>query len=128
VARKTRVFVSFDFDRDQKLKVFILAQAKNADSPFEIENWSLNEPAPEKTWRDTARARIARADVVLIMVGPQTHRAPGVRAEVAIAKELGIPVRQVIGYRDANPTPVPNAGTLYRWSWPTIKRLLTTSS
>ena len=123
--RKTRVFVSFDFDRDQKLKTFILAQARNTDSPFEIENWSLNEPAPQRSWKETARARIARSDVVLVMVGPQTHTAPGVLAEVAIATELGVPVRQVIGYRDSNPPPVPGAGRLYRWSWPTIKSLLT---
>lgn len=125
VARKTRVFVSFDFDHDQRLKTFILAQAKNADSPFEIENWSLNEPAPERTWRQKAKTRIARADVVLVMVGPATYKAPGVLAEIAIAKELGVAVRQVIGYRNSTPRPVPGAGRLYRWSWPTIKTLLT---
>lgn len=62
VTRRTRVFVSFDFDEDQKLKTFILAQAKNLDSPFEIENWSLNEPAPQRTWQEKAKQRIARAD------------------------------------------------------------------
>ena len=123
--RKTRVFVSFDFDNDAKLKTFIVGQAKLPDSPFEIENWSLNEPAPNRTWQHKARARIARSDVVLVMVGPKTHRAKGVLAEVAIANELGKPVRQIIGYRDASPTPVPGAGRLYRWSWPTVKNLLT---
>lgn len=124
VQRKTRVFVSFDFDNDAKLKNFMLGQAKLPDSPFEIENWSLNEPAPDRTWRQKARTRIARSDVVLVMVGPKTHRAKGVLAEVAIANELGRPVRQVIGYKDASPTPVPSAGRLYRWSWPTVKNLL----
>lgn len=125
MARRTRVFVSFDFDNDQKLKTFILAQAKNPDAPFDIENVSLNEPAPEKAWKAKAALRIARADVMLVMVGPKTHKAPGVLAEVKIAKEHQIPIRQVIGYRDTNPTPVPGAGRLYRWSWPTIKSLLT---
>lgn len=58
------------------------------------------------------------------MVGAQTYRAPGVLAEVAIAGELGIPVRQVIGYKDMSPTAVPGAGRLYRWSWSTLKNLL----
>ena len=125
MARRTCVFVSFDFDNDQKLKTFILAQAKNPDAPFDIENVSLNEPAPEKAWKEKAALRIAQADVMLVMVGPKTHKAPGVLAEVKIAKEHQIPIRQVIGYRDRNPTPVPGAGRLYRWSWPTIKSLLT---
>jgi hypothetical protein len=123
--RKTRVFVSFDFDNDAALKEFILGQAKLPDSPFEIENWSLNEPVPDRTWQERARARIARSDVVLVMVGPKTHKAKGVLAEVAIANELRKPVRQIIGYRDSNPTPVPGAGQLYPWSWSTVKRLLT---
>jgi hypothetical protein len=121
---KTRIFVSFDFDKDQKLKTFILAQAKHSDSPFEVENWSLNEPAPQKNWKAVAKERIARCDVVLVMVGPQTYRASGVLAEVAIAGELKIPIRQMIGYKDTNPTAVPGAGRLYRWSWPTLKNLL----
>jgi hypothetical protein len=121
---KTRVFVSFDFDNDQRLKTFILAQAKHSDSPFEIENWSLNEPAPDRTWKETAKKRIARSDVVLVMVGPRTSRAPGVLAEVGIAKELGVPVRQMIGYKDSDPAPVPGAGRLYRWSWEVLKNLL----
>jgi len=123
--RKTRVFVSFDFDNDARLKTFIVGQAKLPDSPFEIENWSLNEPAPDRTWQQKARARIARSDVVLVMVGPRTHRAKGVLAEVAIANALSKPVRQIIGYRNASPTPVRGAGRLYRWSWPTVKKLLT---
>ncbi|MEK6328312.1 MAG: TIR domain-containing protein [Actinomycetota bacterium] len=123
--RKARVFVSFDFDNDAKLKAFIVGQAKLPDSPFEIENWSLNEPAPDRTWQQKARARIARSDVVLVMVGPKTHAAKGVLAEVAIANELRKPIRQIIGYKDSSPTPVPGAGRLYRWSWSTVKTLLT---
>lgn len=122
---KTRLFVSFDFDNDKKLKTFVLAQAKNPDSPFEVENWSLNEPAPHRSWKQAARKRVARCDVMLVMVGAQTHKAPGVLAEVAIAKELRVPVRQVIGYRNSSPKPVPEAGRLYRWDWPTLKKLLT---
>jgi hypothetical protein len=59
------------------------------------------------------------------MVGPKTFKASGVLAEIAIANDLRKPVRQMIGYKDANPTPVRGAGRLYRWSWPTVKRLLT---
>ena len=35
-----RVFVSFDFDNDKKLKDFIIGQSKLPDSPFEVSDWS----------------------------------------------------------------------------------------
>jgi hypothetical protein len=71
---KKRVFVSFDFDNDKTLKEFIVGQARNPDSPFEIVDTSLKEAAPMKTWEEKARAAIKRSDIVLIMVGPQTYK------------------------------------------------------
>ncbi len=121
--RKPRVFVSFDFDHDHVLKEFIIQQARREDSPFEIEDWSLKEAAPEKDWEDKARAKIARSDKVIVMVGPQTYRARGVLKEVKIARELNKPVSQVIGYREGDYQAVPNAGRLYRWNWENLKTL-----
>ena len=44
---KKKVFISFDFDNDKTLKEFIVGQAKNSDSPFEMSDHSLKEAAPE---------------------------------------------------------------------------------
>jgi hypothetical protein len=59
------------------------------------------------------------------MVGRQTHRAQGVLLEVAMAREEGVPIVQIIGYKDGDYTAVPNAGRLYAWNWDNLKRLLT---
>jgi hypothetical protein len=120
---KKRVFVSFDFDNDRILKEFFIGQARLPDSPFEVIDTSLKEAAPMKTWEDKARAAIRRSDLVIVMVGGTTYRAPGVLKEVAMARQERIPVVQVIGYRDSSPTAVPNAGTLYRWNWENLKRI-----
>ena len=53
---KKRVFISFDFDNDKKLKEFIVGQSRLPDSPFEIIDTSLKEAAPMKTWEDKASA------------------------------------------------------------------------
>lgn len=119
-----RVFVSFDFDNDLVLKEFIVGQAKNKDSPFIIENWSLKEAAPQKLWEEKARANIKRSEIVIVMVGPKTHKAPGVLKEVSMAREAGKPTIQIIGYKDGNYTSVPNAGKLYSWNWENLKKLL----
>jgi len=52
---KKRVFISFDFDNDKTLKDFIIGQAKNEDSPFEVSDYSLKEAAPEKDWLASRR-------------------------------------------------------------------------
>ena len=120
---KKRVFVSFDFDNDRVLKDFIIGQTRLADSPFEVVDTSLKEAAPMKTWEDKARVAIKRSHLVVVMVGPQTYRAPGVLKEVAMAREENIPIVQVIGYKDGDYTPVPNAGRLYSWNWENLKKL-----
>lgn len=121
---KKRVFVSFDFDNDKVLKDFIIGQSRLNDSPFEVIDTSLKEAAPMKTWEDKARAAIKRSDLVIVMVGPQTHKAPGVLKEVAMARDEDIPIVQVIGYKDGNYTAVPDAGRLYAWNWENLKKLL----
>ncbi|WP_374343043.1 TIR domain-containing protein [Azonexus sp.] len=121
--RKKRVFVSFDFDHDRVLKDFIIGQAKLPDSPFDVVDHSLKEAAPERDWPIKARTAIKRSDLVLVVVGAYTHRAQGVLKEVAMARDEGIPIVQMIGYRDRSYTPVPNAGRLYAWNWDNLKQL-----
>lgn len=124
VSQKPRVFVSFDFDNDKILKDFIIGQSKLSDSPFEISDWSMKEAAPQANWEAEARARISRSDMVIVVVGPKTYKAPGVLKEVKIARALKKPIYQIIGYRNGNYTPVPDAGRLYSWNWDNLKKLL----
>lgn len=121
---KKRVFFSFDFDEDQNLKHHMVGQLKLSDSPFEGADWSMKEAAPQKNWEQEAEARVRRSDVVVVLVGSKTHKAPGVLKEVAIARRLGKPIVQIIGYRDASPKAVPNAGRLLRWTWDNMTNVL----
>lgn len=123
VSRK-KVFVSFDYDNDKILKDFIIGQSRLPDSPFEVIDWSMKEAAPERNWEEEARGRIKRADAVIVMVGPKTYNASGVLKEVAIARDEGKPICQIIGYRDSDPIAVSNAGRLIRWSWHNVKSFL----
>ncbi len=121
---KKRAFFSFDFDEDQNLKHHMVGQLKLPSSPFEAADWSIKEAAPQRNWEDEAEARINRSDVVVVLVGPKTYKAPGVLKEVAIARRLKKPIVQIIGYKDSSPTAVPNAGRLLRWSWENMSNVL----
>ena len=121
---KKRVFVSYDFDNDKVLKDFIIGQSKLDDSPFEVVDCSLKETAPERSWEEKAHRAISGADVVIVMVGPKTHKASGVLKEVKITIGLDKSIFQVIGYKDEDYTAVPDAGRLYKWNWDNLKTLL----
>jgi len=122
---KKRVFVSFDFDNDKALKDLIIAHARRQDSPFEVSDFSLKEAAPQKEWLAKARAAISRSEVFIVMLGPKTRTAPGVRKEVAIANELKKVRFQIIGHEHGSDSwAVPNAGRVYRWNWENLKKLL----
>lgn len=59
---KKRVFVSFDYDHDEFLKIAIVGQSKNQDSPFELTDWSIKEHLTGD-WKAKARTRIKSVDM-----------------------------------------------------------------
>ena len=120
-----QLFVSFDYDNDRVLKEFVIQQARNADSPFSVVDLSLKEAAPEPTWEAKARVAISRSEIVMVMLGPHTARAQGVLKEITMARDLGKPIFQMIGYNNGTIAwAVPNAGRVYAWNWENLKNLL----
>jgi hypothetical protein len=118
------VFASFDFDNDRALKHLLIGQSLHSESPFEVTDGSLLEAAPERGWQAKARAAIKRADLVIVLVGRQTHRAAGVLQEIEMARLERKPIVQLIGRRNDNYRRVANAGRLIAWTWPNLKKLL----
>jgi hypothetical protein len=121
---KKKVYISFDFDKDKGLKDLLIGQSMNKECPFTVVDGSLKEVAPEKNWEKKAKRRIGDADLMIVMLGPGTHRAPGVLKEIGIARELHIKTVQMIGYKDGKYTRAPGAGILYKWTWDNLKKIL----
>ena len=122
---KVPVFISFDYDHDDDLKVLLVGQAKNEDSPFFIEDWSIKEASTD--WRDRAKARIKRADQVIVICGKHTDTATGVNVEVRLAREVGTPYFLLAGYADGGnkkPTAALDEDKLYKWTWDNLKALI----
>lgn len=121
--RKTKVFLSFDFDNDRSLRDLMLGQAQHPDAPFEVVNYSLKEAAPEPQWEAKANSAIKQSDIVLVLLGQRTHRAQGVLKEVQMARASGVPLAQIIGYRNRQYVPVRNAGRVYAWTRTNLTKL-----
>ena len=43
---------------------------------------------PDEAWKNTARNAIRRCDVVVVLIGQNTHNAPGVIIETDMARSL----------------------------------------
>jgi hypothetical protein len=123
---KTRTFVSFDYDHDEDLKVLLVGQAANPNSPFEIADWSIKEAIDTK-WKDKARTRIKSVDVVAVICGEHTDSATGVDAELKIAQEEGVPYFLLWGRKSktcVKPKSAKTSDKIYTWSWENLGSLI----
>lgn len=122
---KTPVFISFDYDHDAALKEFLVGQAKNEDSPFFIQDWSIKKET--KRWKADAKKRIQRSKVAIVICGRHTSRATGVTAEIQIAREVGVRYVLLRGYKDGKVERP--AGTswfsdeIHDWTWDNLRKL-----
>ena len=88
------IFISFEFDKDDELKGDFYKQAEEHTN-HRIKNCSLNEAYPDERWRNMAQEAIRGCDVVLVLIGEDTHNAPGVIIETDMARSLNKPVIQI---------------------------------
>lgn len=122
----SRAFVSFDYDHDESLKMLLVGQAKNSDTPFNLADWSIKEEI-NGNWKEKARKRIKAVDVVIVICGQYTHTATGVSAEIKIAQEEGVPYFLLSGYSDktcTRPTAAVASDKIYKWTWDNLKALI----
>jgi hypothetical protein len=123
---KKHVFISFDYDNDEFLKVALVEQADNDDSPFDFTDGSIKE-ALTGDWRTKAKSRIKGVDLVIVICGEKTDTATGVSAELSIAQEEGVPYFLLWGYSDktcVKPKTAKTTDKIYEWTWPTLKTLV----
>lgn len=116
------IFASFEFDKDNELKNNFFRQAKD-NSSHQVRNCSLKEAYPTEAWKEKARNAIRECDVVVILIGQDTHNAPGVRTEVEIARSLGKRVIQIRPWKRPY-NGVPGVTVPIRWKWKRINREL----
>jgi len=125
---KVPVFISYDYDHDNDLKVLLVGQAKNDDSPFEIVDQSIKDEAAD--WKDKARTRIKRSQQVIVICGKYTDTATGVNAEINIANDEKKPYFLLAGRADGGnkrPTAALSSDKIYNWTWDNLKKLISGS-
>jgi len=126
MATKKRVFISFDYDHDEDIKILLAGQAKLEDSPFDFTDASVKEHMTGD-WKEKVKRRLKNCDQVVILCGASTHTASGVSAELKIVQELGMPYFLLKGRSSETcykPTAALTSDKMYNWTWPNLKALI----
>lgn len=118
---KVKVFLSFEFEKDQGHYRRFRAEVKHGDSCHEIEDCSLNEPYKlhDNEWLKKAHERISGSDIVIVVIGEDTHNAPGVKKEMTITNQQYKPRFQIRPKGSTGGT-VDGAGDEIPWKWKRI--------
>ena len=121
---KLPAFVSFAAE-DARIRDLFVGQGKHPDTQWEITDWSLHEPFTER-WKTQTRPRIHRCNVVIMLVGLETHRAEGAIWEVACAQEKSIPTFGVwISKTQRGPRPSCfQSNNMIDWTWDGIAQMM----
>lgn len=123
---RQRAFISFDFDHDDDLRTLLYGQSQHPDTPFDIKDRSIKEPLIGD-WKEKVRRRMNNIDVVIVICGEYTHTAPGVAAELTIAREAKKPYFLLWGRSEktcTKPTSALTTDKIYKWTWDNLKELI----
>ena len=119
---KKKIYISYDFHNDKDLKNEIVGKSQHKDATFKIANWSSKEDVKNPQWIKDVKFRITRCDLMLVLVGENTYRNPGVIKEVDIARGAKIKIIQVQSH--ASYPAVEHAGPIHDWTWDTLVKEL----
>ena len=123
-----RAFISFDFDHNETSRMLFVGQAKNSKTPFAIQDWSSKSALPQDEWEESIGGKIAKCNMVIVLVGKTMASATGVGKEIKMAKGSDVPVFGV--YVDGAGTTSNLPAGLARnrtiaWSWDGIAAAVT---
>jgi len=123
-----RAFISFDFDHDEKSRLYFAGQGKSdSPTPYTVGDWSSKENLPQSQWEALIREKINKCHMVIILVGRSMASATGVGKEIAMAKELNVPIFGV--YVDSAtslstlPVGLPRSRTV-QWKWDQVAAMI----
>ena len=122
-ARPSRsVFLSFEFEKDAGRRSNFIGQAMK-HCEFSLKDTSLPTAKHDEKWRRDVKERMKVSDVVIVLLGHDTHNAPGVKDELSLAGEVGCPVIQLMP-QGQNYGLVGRYRAVCRYKWTAVNRML----
>ena len=94
-SRKRKIFVSFHSKRDAKYRNILKAWQKNKDFEFDFYDTSVGvsiKSEDDATVKRVISRKVNESNLILCIIGEETHKRPMVNWELEKAKELNIKI------------------------------------
>jgi len=88
-----------------------------------VQDWSSKTALPQAEWEKLIRAKVASTNMCIVLVGRFMATASGVAKEIAMAKDIDVPVFGVYVDGPAQPAcsrPVCKRNRTMAWKWDLI--------
>jgi Thoeris protein ThsB, TIR-like domain len=95
-----RAFVSFASE-DMWARDFLVRQSQFYATPWTFTDNSLRETLADSTWKKHVRRMIQDSDLLVLLIGEETHLASGAIWEVESARKLSLPIFGIQIRRDS---------------------------
>lgn len=123
-----RAFVSFDYDHDSVSRILFVGQAKSdSPSPFTVGDWSSKSELPQAEWEEEIKGKIGKCNMLIVLVGKSMSTATGVVIEIALAKDLDVPIFGVYVDGAGSTTTLPTGLARSRcvaWKWQDVADMI----
>jgi hypothetical protein len=86
-----RAFISFASE-DAWARDFLVRQSRFSKTPWTFEDGSLRVPFDDRMWKRRVHPLIEGSDLLVLLIGRETHLARGAIWEVECARELSMPI------------------------------------
>lgn len=116
------IFLSFEFTKDASRRRAFIGQARR-HCEFALIDKSLPDAEHGNKWRQDVLVRMRDSDVVIVLLGPDTQTAPGVKDELSLAGEVSCPVVQLMP-QDCNYGLVAKDGAVCEYRWGKVNQML----
>ncbi|MDG1707772.1 MAG: hypothetical protein P8H03_03375 [Emcibacteraceae bacterium] len=92
---KKKVFVSYDVENDNVFKNIVVGKSREDGASFKVANWSMKPDTKNPKWLKDVKFKVTRCDIMIVMVGKNTFRVPGVIKEVEFATNAKMKIVQI---------------------------------
>lgn len=123
-----RSFISFDFDNNEKQKMYFIGQTINSRTPFSIEDWSSKTELAHYNWQQIIEAKMKKCNMMIVLVGRSMSTAIGVHREIQMATKNNVPFFGVYVDGASSSSTLPpglSRNRVIPWTWDGIAAAIT---